>query len=223
MRVDRDRTKTIRENIVGRKMASFEDILELLSCSSITLRRDLKMLGAITSYTHNGRFLTLPDIPQFNGNGLWFFRKVGFSRFGNSLKTIIGIIDGSKNGFTREEIEAIMKIGISKQIQILLEREAVYRIKLGNKYLYLPEGVMRNKKRKLRLIGTRQAEECFEKGVEIKDIISLLKAVLMEKEVGFDAESIARISKKYSLTLPAKKIERLLVKYDLPVKKTQST
>ena len=222
MRAKVDRLEKIKKNILGKKASSFEEILNLFNCASITLRRDLRVLGAVTSYTHNGRFVTLSDIPHFDDKGLWFHHQVGFSRFGNSLETIIGLIGESKSGFTREEIEAIMKIEISKQIQILLQREMIHRIKFGNKYLYLPDEVMRNRKRKLALIGTRQSEEFFDKDVQLKDLIVLLKAVLVENEVGLDSKSIMQIGKKYSLALPVKKIEKLLLKYNLPEKKTRS-
>ena len=169
---------------------------------------------------HRGSYVTLPDIAKFNNHGVWFFRGIGFSSFGSSLSTIVGLIEQSKTGFSREQLEAVLKIGISKQIQILVQRERVHRIKLGNKYLYIPEAVMQNKKRRLKLVGDRHIEEHFEKAVQKTDFIALLKAVLIEKKVGTDIKSIERIARKYSLRIPLKKIEQLLAKYDLPEKKT---
>ena len=117
-------------------------------------------------------------------------------------------------------MEAILKIGISKQIQILVQREKLYRIKLGNKYLYVPEGVIQNKKKRLKLVGDRQTDEHFEKDVQKTDLIALLKVVLIEKKVGIDLENIKRIARKYSLRIPLEKIQRLLLKYNLLEKKS---
>ncbi|MCP4364440.1 MAG: hypothetical protein GY800_04005 [Planctomycetes bacterium] len=211
---------TVAEKIRKEKVMSFDDVLNCVDCSDVTLRRDFKALKALTSFTHRGHFVTLPEVARFNAQGIWFHKHVGFSRFGTSLDSIVGLIELSKEGLSKVELEAILRIGISKQIQILMQRGKLHRVKLGNRYLYLPEAVQKNKRKKLRLIGDRQTEEYFEKGVPKTDLVALLKAVLIEKKVGVDVESIKRIAKKYSLRLPLQKIQRLLVKYDLPVKKS---
>ena len=214
-----DQRERIREFFKEKKVHSLHGITEHLGIGNRMVQRYLKDLHGLTSYTHKGQFVTLPDIPRFDKHGIWFYRKVGFSEFGNSLSTIVRLIEQSKNGLSREQLEAILKIGISKQIQILLQRERVHRIKLGNRYLYIPEAVMRNKKARLKLVGDRQTEEHFEKGVQNTELIALLKAVLIEKKVGTDIESIKVIAQKYSLRIPLKRIEQLLLKYDLSEKK----
>lgn len=219
MQANTQRLDIVERNMRDKKVLSFDDVLKLVECSEITLRRDLKKLNALTSFTHRGKFMTLPDIPHFDERGLWFYRQIGFSKFGTSLDTIIGLIEQSKSGLSREEMEAILKIRISKQIQILIQREKLQRIKLGNKYLYLPESVIKNKEKKLRLLGDRQTEEHFEKGVQKTDLIALLKVVLVEKKVGIDIESLKRIAQKYFLKIPVKRIQQLLVKHDLSKKK----
>jgi len=40
------------------------------SCSIATARRRLKTWGAYTSYNRNGRYYTLPEIAEFDDNGL---------------------------------------------------------------------------------------------------------------------------------------------------------
>ena len=78
------------------------------------VRRDLRALNYVTSYTHRGQFITLPKIPCFDNNGIWFFHEIGFSQYGNSFESILKLIDKSKQGVSREELEDILKIGISK-------------------------------------------------------------------------------------------------------------
>lgn len=220
MQVHTGRLDDISKMLYQKKVVSFAEIFSSMICSSVTLRRDLKTLEAMSSYTHRGSYVTLPDIAKFTRYGIWFYRGVGFSMYGSSLNTIVGLIEQSKTGFTREQLEEILRIGISKQIQILVERERVHRVKLGNKYLYIPEAAMQDNRRRVKLVGDRHLEERFEKAVRKTDLIALLKAVLVEKQVGTDEKSIKRIAKKYSLQIPLKKIEQLLLKYDLPEKKT---
>lgn len=219
-RTNTERLEEVERNIRERRVMSFDDVLHGIDCSAITLRRDLKALNTISSYTHSGRFITLPGIPQFDGHGIWIYRKIGFSRFGTSLDTIVGLIEQSEGGFSRIELEEILGIRISQQIQVLMQRGKLHRVKMGNQYLYIPEAAQRNKKKKLKLIGARQTEEYFEKAIQKTDLVALLKAVLVESKVGIEIESIKRIAKKYSLRIPPQKIQRLLVKYDLPEKKT---
>jgi hypothetical protein len=215
-----DRIDEIKEALLKKRVLSLQWMTEQLGISERSTQRYLKALQTLTSYTHKRQFFTLPDIPRFDHNGIWFCRQIGFSKFGNGLDTIVSFINRSENGFSREELEAILRTGLSKQIQILIQRERVQRIKLGNKYVYIPEAAMQNKQRRLKLVGDRHIEEHFEKAVQKTDLIALLKAALIEKEVGTDSKSIKRLAQKYSLRIPLRRIEQLLLKYDLPEKKT---
>jgi len=212
-----ERLQTIKELIGKKKVLSFDKIEQSVNVSGITVRRDLLSLNYLTSYTHRGRFITLPKIPRFDNNGIWFFHEIGFSQYGNSLDSILKLINQSKQGLSREELEDVLKIGISKQIQILIGQEKLNRVKLGGKYIYLPEDLMKNEKKKYRLIGTRQSEDYFEKNVLKKDLILLLKAVLEHN--GIKITNLKQIVKKYNLKLPIKKIEKLLTENQLTEKK----
>lgn len=214
------RADTIKDVLERKRVLSLQQIAESEAINERTVQRHLKDLKALSSYTHKRCFVTLPNIPRFDERGIWFYRNIGFSKFGNSLDTIVALIEGSKEGLSRHELESILKIGIAQQIHILLQREKLHRVKLGNRYLYIPEAAQKNKRQRIKLIGDRQTEEYFEKDVPKTDLVALLKAVLVEKKVSIDFETIKRIAKKYSLRLPVQKIYRLLVKYDLPEKKT---
>jgi len=96
-------------------------------------------------------------------------------------------------------------------------QEKLNRVKLGSKYIYLPEEVMKDKKKKYRLIGSRQTEDYFEKDVRKKDLIVLLKAVLEHNKIKMT--SLKQLVKKYRLKLPLKKIEKLLLENHLIEKK----
>ena len=49
--------------------------------------RRLRELGYLSSYTHNGRYYTLAGVPDFDENGLWFHRGIGFSQVGTLKET----------------------------------------------------------------------------------------------------------------------------------------
>jgi hypothetical protein len=222
MRGNADRLAATKRNIQDEKVIRFDEALKRVDCSAVTLRRDLNALQALTSYSHRGQFVTLPGIPRFDELGIWFHKRIGFSKYGTSLDTIVALVEDSKEGFSREELEAILKIGISKQIQILVQREKLHRIKLGSRYLYVPGEAMASKTRRLKIVGTRQTEERFDRDVHKSDLIALLKAVLIEKRVGIDVKSIKNLVRRYALQISWNKIQLLLQRHDLLEKKTPS-
>jgi len=216
--VDTDERQIFVENIIrSKKIQTFEQILEQVSCSEATLRRDIRWIKGITSFTHQGRFVTLKDIPRFDKNGIWFYRKVGFTKYKNSLELIVHLINSSKEGLSRVQIQEILRIQIFQQIQTLLKRNELYRCKVGNKYIYLPEELAMNQK--TRLSSANNIEEYYEAMVSFSDLVALLKAVLIEKKIKIDVKNLKRFSQKYSLKIPLKKVEQLLLKYNLTEKK----
>jgi len=219
--VDTDERQMFVKNIIySKKIAPFEQILKQVSCSEPTLRRDIRNIKGITSFTHQGRFVTLKDIPKFDKNGIWFYRKVGFTKYKNSLELVVHVINNSKEGLSREQIQEILKIQIFQQIQTLLKRNELYRCKIGNKYIYLPEKLARNQKQRLRLLNTNNVEEYYDAMVNSSDLVALLKAVLVEKKIKINVKNLKRFTQKYSLKIPLKKIELLLLKYGLTEKKS---
>ena len=213
--------KEIKRMLEREKVIALLAIARHFRSSERTVQRHLKKLDCQASFTHKRRFFTLRMTPQFDENGLWFYRQIGFSKFGNGLDTIVSQINQSARGLSKDELETTMKIDLSKQIQILVQREKIHRIKLGNKYLYVPEAAMKDKTRRFKIVGDRQAEEQFHASVQRADLIALLKAILLEKKVGIDIKSIKNLVRKYSLQIPWGKIQQLLLKYELLEKKTQ--
>jgi hypothetical protein len=65
-----------------RKILTLGELAELIPGSIHTARRRLKQWRAHTSYNQNGRYYALPEVPEFDGEGLWRCRGVFFSRYG---------------------------------------------------------------------------------------------------------------------------------------------
>jgi hypothetical protein len=208
------RMEAVEKIIRKSEIQTFKKILNKMNCSSITLRRDIKAIGGITSFTHRGEYVTLVDIPVYDKFGIWFYKDIGFTKFKNSFDLIVSIINNAEKGITKEEIEELLRIKISKQIQILLSQNRLHRIKLGARYRYFSEELAKDKKRQIQLLDF---EEYYDKKVSIADIIAVLKAVLFEHKI--DMSNLKKLVQKYSLDVPIKKIEQLLLKYDLASKK----
>ena len=216
MKEQQIRMQTVKKIIRKNKIQTFNKILNKMNCSSITLRRDIKAICGITSFTHRGKYVTLVDIPVYDKFGIWFYKDIGFTKFRNSLDLIVSIINSSEQGIAKEEIEELLRIKISKQIQILLSQNRLNRVKLGAKYFYLSEELAKNKKRKMQILPV-DIEEYSDRKVNITDIVAVLNAVLSEHKI--DINNLKKLVQKYSLDVPIKKIEQLILKYDLTVKK----
>jgi DeoR/GlpR family transcriptional regulator of sugar metabolism len=65
-----ERLKYIRNFIEMKKAVTIDEFFPHISYCEKTLRRDIKNLRGITSYTHRGKLITLPNIPIFDKNGL---------------------------------------------------------------------------------------------------------------------------------------------------------
>jgi hypothetical protein len=79
-----------------------------LSCSAATARRRLATWGAYTSYNQNGRYYTLPEIADFDDNGLWRYQGVFFSKHGNLKQTLVHLVIHSEQGLSGAELGAIL-------------------------------------------------------------------------------------------------------------------
>ncbi len=215
------RIKAISDFLQKQKIATVDQLMEAVESNEWTIRRDLKQLNAITSYTHSGRYITLSNIPKFDVNGIWFYREIGFTKFSSSLELIVQIVNSSNKGVTREDIQKIVKIQVFQQICVLLSRNKIFRVKVGNKYVYIPEKTANNKKSRQRIVESLQIEEYYDREIKIGDLISVLKIVLQEGKI--DLKSVKGWVKKYALKIPLTKLETLILKHKLNEKKTLSS
>ena len=79
-----------------------------LSCSVTTARRRLGTWKSYTSYNHNGRYYTLPEIAEFDDNGLWWHQGVFFSKHGNLKQTLIYLVSHSERGLSGSELGVLL-------------------------------------------------------------------------------------------------------------------
>jgi len=91
-----------------KKVITIDELLSILRCSLITVRRRLREWRALTSYNKNGRYYTIPSIPKFNKKGLWAYQNVLFSKYGTLKNTIIELARRSKKGLSHSELKEII-------------------------------------------------------------------------------------------------------------------
>ena len=120
-----------------KKIMTIEELTPLLQCSMITVRRRLKKWGTLTSINKNGRYYTLPEIPEFDENGLWQYQFALFSKHGNLKHTMIELIKMSDAGLTAANISRIVGIpSSSSYFSQLKQSNEIVREKHQGKFVY---------------------------------------------------------------------------------------
>ena len=64
-----------------------------------------------------------------------------------------------------------------------MKRNELYRRKIRNKYIYLPEKFASNREKRLQFLSANNVEEYSDTMVSSSDSVALLKAVLVEKKI----------------------------------------
>jgi hypothetical protein len=119
------------------KIMTIEQLIQLLRCSAITVRRRLKKWETFTSINQNGRCYTLPMTPEFDENGLWKYQAVLFSVHGNLKQTIIELIKRSKAGLSAVDIAQIIEIpSSSSYFSQIKDSDGIKREKHEGRFIY---------------------------------------------------------------------------------------
>src|ERR1035437_5100677 len=87
-----------------RKFWMLHPLAERLGYALISVRRFLKQIGYFRSYTHNGKWYTLRNSPNFDRDGLWHFKGIGFSKHGTLTATIGYLVGRSPAGLSAREL-----------------------------------------------------------------------------------------------------------------------
>lgn len=118
------------------KVITLPEIREALPTSLRTLRRRLKAWGALASFNHNSRFYTLPELPQFDEQGLWFHRQIGFSRHGHLPQTIVALVCQSPGGLTAAELGQRLRLDPRSFLWQFHQQPELQREQYQGRYVY---------------------------------------------------------------------------------------
>ena len=109
----------------------------LETSSRMSVFRRLSALGYLSSYSHDGRFYTLRDIPPFDQDGLWRHQGVCFSRDGSLKATVERLVEQSDAGRTHAELHVRLQVRVHNTLLDLVEDRRIGRETLRGYYLYV--------------------------------------------------------------------------------------
>jgi len=120
------------------KIATLDQLQEALGNSArCTVFRKLGDLQYLSSYSHRGKYYTLKSIARFTNQGLWSFRSVWFSRFGNLLQTCEAFVHDSDAGYSAAELKNILQVKTKHALTQLVRDGRLQRETFDSIYVYL--------------------------------------------------------------------------------------
>ena len=197
-----------------RKVMTLEEVAELVHSSIHTARRRLKEWRTHTSYNQNGRYYTPPDVPEFDADGLWHWRGVFFSRYGNLKQTVVELIRRSAAGLDAGEMGSLLGLDPRSFLSSFADHPQIKREKSQGRFVYYcadRSAYSGQQQRRSVLIAEGRQPTSFE-----------AIAILVEKikHPALTNEALSRRLKKQKLSVEPETIKNLLVRHGLAEKKT---
>jgi len=128
--------KDARRRLRHRMVFTLEEVAESIGRTIHTARRRLKTWGACRSYNKNGRYYTLPEVPEFDADGMWRWKEIFFSRYGSLSKTLVTLICRAEAGLDAAEIQAILKLDPRSFLSGFADHPQLHREKTGDRFVY---------------------------------------------------------------------------------------
>ena len=118
------------------RVLTIEELSVRLSCSGRTVLRRLYEHGYFSSYNYSGRFLTIPEVAEFDNQGLWVWKAARFSKHGNLKQTITHFVETDARGMTQEELASILGVRAYNPLLELVHERKIHRERLGSTFAY---------------------------------------------------------------------------------------
>lgn len=140
---------SLLEMFEEQKVMMIREMATFLECSNRTVQRLVKQWRMYKSYNHNARFFTIEAIAQFDQHGLWRYRDIGFSRYGNLRQTVVSLIQRSPAGLTGKELGQLLGLSPRSFLSHFSRDTLLHREMIDNIFIYF-HGDQHIKKQQLR-------------------------------------------------------------------------
>jgi hypothetical protein len=211
----RDKLESLKRLFEKEKVLTIEDISKVVDVKSQrTVRRYIKELKYITSYTHKGRYYTLEETAKFNEQGLWHYDDVGFSKHGGLFDTITYFVERSEAGMTSQELQSEAHTVVKYALLDLVEKDKVARSKPNKVYVYVSPNPAVAKKQ----LQKRQNVVDEDQAANQETVFRVLLAAYQFIEKTPSPEKVAAFLKSEGSKIPLEVVRRILQRYGVEKK-----
>jgi hypothetical protein len=181
----------------------------------MTAWRILSEHGYITSYNFNAQYYTLTDIPVFDKNGLWSYRKVRFSKYGSLTNTVVAVVFNSRCGLEKNELQQLLGVNVIPIVSKLYRQGKLYREKVDGIFVYLQT----NEDQWRRQLSNRASDIIKDKHRQLPGPERII-AVLVEliQRVELQPKQLARRLSRKGIKVTTTEIRAILQHYQLTKK-----
>ena len=202
-RLDHEKIKTVWHRLEEAKIFDIGELASLLTCSIPNARLKLKQWQACTSYNQNGKYYTLPQVPRFDGHGLWRYKTTAFSRHGNLKKTVIHLVSIAPEGLSGKQLGEILGLSPQSFLHHFRQCSGIRREKHDGVFIYFSDAdqVYEDQLQKRTSVASRSAI------VSLSDPEAVLILVAIIRQHAISAEEILALPeiKNSKITLSAVK------------------
>lgn len=199
-----------------RKCWMVTPLAQTLGCALITVRRLLKQIGYFRSYTHNGKWYTLRGQPEFDSQGLWHHRGIGFSKHGSLTTTITHWVRRSPNGLSAAELAQRLGYTCHAVLNHLHKNGKLDRVKAGGEFRYLCTEELINRRQR----GLSVGEQPPVPTTTLNTQAAVFVLVEYIKNPRLSLDQIAdQVQRQRNITLAPQSVAAFFEEYDL--KKTR--
>ena len=190
------------------------EVAELIEGSIHTARRRLKEWGALNSYNKNGRYYALPDVPEFDANGLWRKRGVFFSQYGTLKQTVVELVCRSPAGLDAGEMRTLLGLDPRSFLSAFAKHPQLKREKIRGLFVYFcaDEAVYGRQRQH------RQAMNATDRQPTLSEAIAIL--VEQIKLPALSYEDLAHQLRKQNTCVEPEIIQNFFSRNRLTLKKT---
>ena len=147
MKKQRYHSKELKGLILENKITTMVELKEVMGTTvDATIFRKLRELCYLRSYSHRGKYYTLPEVARFNEQGLWSCRGVQFSKQGSLLNTIEHHVNDTVAGYFEYELESLLHVVVRVALLKLLKDNKIFRQKVSSRYLYCSSRMQKRKR-----------------------------------------------------------------------------
>lgn len=190
MKKERYHSNDLKRLILKNKMSTMVEMKEVMGTKvDATIFRKLRELHYLRSYSHRGKYYTVPEVVRFDAKELWSCRAVHFSKQGSLLNAIAHHVDRSVSGYFEYEIESLLHVTVRVAVLKLLKENRISRQKVAGRYLYCSSRMRKrnrqyNDRKKHQIIKNSTLESMSSEMVfqEGKTLVELFLSLLDEKQ-----------------------------------------